>query len=67
VYVTLVVAITAFSFQSFALISPSRFLVKRGSLTRVIEEFVFGFRRLTKQEVHLFLFNDVLLVARKKR
>nr|CAB3222861.1 rho guanine nucleotide exchange factor 26-like [Phallusia mammillata] len=54
------------STRSFALISPSRFLVKQGVLTRTQDESVLGFRRVARQDVCLFLFNDVLLIAKKK-
>ena len=34
---------------------------------KVSEEVVLGFRRLSRQEIYLFLFNDVLLIAKKKK
>ncbi|XP_078484799.1 rho guanine nucleotide exchange factor 26-like [Ciona intestinalis] len=52
--------------RSFALVSASRYVVKRGPLLKVSEDVVFGFRRLTKQEIYLFLFNDVILVTKRK-
>ncbi|XP_039250398.2 rho guanine nucleotide exchange factor 26-like [Styela clava] len=55
-----------FKTRSFALISPSRFLLKRGLLIKLTDETVLGFRKLTKQKCHVFLFSDVIIIANKK-
>ena len=36
-------------------------------MIKVGEEVVLGFRRVSRQEIYLFLFNDVLLLTKKKR
>lgn len=55
-----------FKTRSFALISQSRHLLKRGPLIRLIDDTVLGFKKVTKQEYHAFLFNDVVILSKKK-
>lgn len=51
--------------QSLPLISASRWLLKRGELFVVEEAGLF--RKLARPTYYLFLFNDVLVVTKKKR
>ncbi|NXG15627.1 ARHGQ factor, partial [Grallaria varia] len=52
--------------QPFALVSSSRWLVKRGELTTYVEDTGLFSKRTSKQQVYLFLFNDVLIITKKK-
>ncbi|CAK8698671.1 unnamed protein product [Clavelina lepadiformis] len=54
------------SSRSFPLVSAQRYLLKSGALIKSSDESVLGFRRVSKQELNLFLFNDVLIITRKK-
>lgn len=51
--------------QPFPLISASRWLLKRGELLLSEEPGIF--RRGAGRLCHLFLFNDVLIITKKKR
>uniref|UniRef100_A0A8C9S855 Rho guanine nucleotide exchange factor 26 n=1 Tax=Scleropages formosus TaxID=113540 RepID=A0A8C9S855_SCLFO len=55
-----------FKIKAFPLVSSSRWLVKRGELTAFVEENNLFMKRTLRQQVYLFLFNDVLIVTRKK-
>ncbi|XP_062970041.1 rho guanine nucleotide exchange factor 26 [Cynocephalus volans] len=55
-----------FKIKPFPLVSSSRWLVKRGELTAYVEDTVLFSRRMSKQQVYFFLFNDVLIVTKKK-
>ncbi|KAK1785380.1 hypothetical protein P4O66_018756 [Electrophorus voltai] len=55
-----------FKIKAFPLVSSSRWMVKRGELTAFVEENGIFSRRTSRQQVYLFLFNDVLIVTRKK-
>ncbi|NXA40386.1 ARHGQ factor, partial [Eudromia elegans] len=50
----------------FPLVSSSRWLVKRGELTTYVEDTGLFSKRTSKQQVYLFLFNDVLIITKKK-
>ncbi|NWX88637.1 ARHGQ factor, partial [Nothoprocta ornata] len=50
----------------FPLVSSSRWLVKRGELTAYVEDTGLFSKRTSKQQVYLFLFNDVLIITKKK-
>ncbi|NXS36735.1 ARHGQ factor, partial [Pomatostomus ruficeps] len=52
--------------QPFPLVSSSRWLVKRGELTAYVEDTGLFSKRTSKQQVYFFLFNDVLIVTKKK-
>ena len=58
--------------RAVPLISASRWLVRRGEVTRIWwkdnadAKLTFG-RRVNRQNLALFLFTDLLVVARKKR
>ncbi|NXQ23624.1 ARHGQ factor, partial [Alaudala cheleensis] len=52
--------------QPFPLVSSSRWLVKRGELTAFVEDTGLFSRRTSKQQVYFFLFNDVLIITKKK-
>ncbi|NWT78749.1 ARHGQ factor, partial [Lanius ludovicianus] len=52
--------------QPFPLVSSSRWLVKRGELTAYVEDTGLFSRRTSKQQVYFFLFNDVLIITKKK-
>ncbi|XP_007237344.3 rho guanine nucleotide exchange factor 26 isoform X1 [Astyanax mexicanus] len=56
-----------FKIKPFPLVSSSRWMVKRGELTAYSEEknSIFS-KRMSRQQVYFFLFNDVLIVTRKK-
>lgn len=53
--------------QPFPLVSSSRWMVKRGELTAFVEDSGIFLKRTSRQQVYFFLFNDVLIVTRKKR
>lgn len=53
--------------QPFPLVSSSRWLVKRGELTAYVEDTGLFSKRTSKQQVYFFLFNDVLIITKKKR
>jgi neuronal guanine nucleotide exchange factor len=61
---------TSVSFQEIPLISASRFLVKQGELTRIVSDsssrLPFGKAKATKHPLYVFLFNDILLLTKKK-
>ncbi|NXB16545.1 ARHGQ factor, partial [Rhagologus leucostigma] len=52
--------------QPFPLVSSSRWLVKRGELTAYVEDTGLFSKRTSKQQVYFFLFNDVLIITKKK-
>lgn len=54
-------------FQPFPLISASRWLLKRGELYLLLSEEGGIFRRGAGRLCYLFLFNDVLIITKKKR
>lgn len=58
--------ILALSPQSLPLISASRWLLKRGELFLVEETGLFR-KIASRPTCYLFLFNDVLVVTKKKR
>uniref|UniRef100_A0A8C0VC35 Rho guanine nucleotide exchange factor 16 n=1 Tax=Cyanistes caeruleus TaxID=156563 RepID=A0A8C0VC35_CYACU len=53
--------------KPFPLISVSRWLLKRGELHLLLSEEAGIFRRGAGRLCHLFLFNDVLIITKKKR
>uniref|UniRef100_A0A4W5L836 DH domain-containing protein n=1 Tax=Hucho hucho TaxID=62062 RepID=A0A4W5L836_9TELE len=53
--------------EPFPLVSSSRWMVKRGELTAFVEENGIFSKRTSRQQVYFFLFNDVLILTRKKR
>lgn len=55
-----------FKIKPFPLVSSSRWMVKRGELTAFVEENGIFSKRTSRQHVYFFLFNDVLIVTRKK-
>ncbi|KAK2912421.1 rho guanine nucleotide exchange factor 26-like [Channa argus] len=55
-----------FKIKPFPLVSSSRWMVKRGELTAFVEENNIFLKRMSRQQVYFFLFNDVLIVTRKK-
>ncbi|XP_059121395.1 rho guanine nucleotide exchange factor 26 [Peromyscus eremicus] len=55
-----------FKIKPFPLVSSSRWLVKRGELTAYVEDTVLFSKRMSKQQVYFFLFNDVLIITKKK-
>ncbi|XP_050991050.1 rho guanine nucleotide exchange factor 26 isoform X1 [Labeo rohita] len=55
-----------FKIKPFPLVSSSRWMVKRGELTAFVEENGIFSKRTSRQQVYFFLFNDVLIVTRKK-
>uniref|UniRef100_A0A671QRR7 Rho guanine nucleotide exchange factor (GEF) 26 n=1 Tax=Sinocyclocheilus anshuiensis TaxID=1608454 RepID=A0A671QRR7_9TELE len=55
-----------FKIKPFPLVSSSRWMVKRGELTAFVEENGIFSKRKSRQQVYFFLFNDVLIVTRKK-
>ncbi|XP_069562379.1 rho guanine nucleotide exchange factor 26-like [Brachyistius frenatus] len=55
-----------FKIKPFPLVSSSRWMVKRGELTAFVEENSIFLKRKIRQQVYFFLFNDVLIVTRKK-
>lgn len=52
--------------QPFPLVSASRWLKKRGELSSCSEELSI-WRAFSQRSYYLFLFNDVLIVTKKKR
>ncbi|KAM4694632.1 rho guanine nucleotide exchange factor 26 isoform 1-T2 [Discoglossus pictus] len=55
-----------FKIKPFPLVSSSRWLLKRGELTAYVEDTGIFSKRTTKQQVYFFLFNDVLIITKKK-
>uniref|UniRef100_A0A8C5HWC2 Rho guanine nucleotide exchange factor 26 n=1 Tax=Gouania willdenowi TaxID=441366 RepID=A0A8C5HWC2_GOUWI len=55
-----------FKIKAFPLVSSSRWMVKRGELTAFVEDNGIFLKRTSRQQVYFFLFNDVLIVTRKK-
>ncbi|KFP32241.1 Rho guanine nucleotide exchange factor 26, partial [Colius striatus] len=55
-----------FKIKPFPLVSSSRWLVKRGELTAYVEDMGLFSKRTSKQQVYFFLFNDVLIITKKK-
>ncbi|XP_041733724.2 rho guanine nucleotide exchange factor 26-like isoform X1 [Coregonus clupeaformis] len=55
-----------FKIKPFPLVSSSRWMVKRGELTAFVEENGIFSKRTSRQQVYFFLFNDVLILTRKK-
>ncbi|XP_063061355.1 rho guanine nucleotide exchange factor 26-like [Engraulis encrasicolus] len=55
-----------FKIKPFPLVSSSRWMVKRGELTALVEENGIFSKRTSRQQVYFFLFNDVLILTRKK-
>uniref|UniRef100_A0ACB8FB77 Rho guanine nucleotide exchange factor 26 n=1 Tax=Sphaerodactylus townsendi TaxID=933632 RepID=A0ACB8FB77_9SAUR len=55
-----------FKIKPFPLVSSSRWLVKRGELTAYVEDTGIFSKRTSKQQVYFFLFNDVLIITKKK-
>uniref|UniRef100_A0A4W5JH19 PH domain-containing protein n=1 Tax=Hucho hucho TaxID=62062 RepID=A0A4W5JH19_9TELE len=56
-----------FKIKPFPLVSSSRWMVKRGELTAFVEENGIFSKRTSRHQVYFFLFNDVLILTRKKR
>ncbi|KAG2458900.1 ARHGG factor, partial [Polypterus senegalus] len=52
--------------KPFPLISASRWLLKRGELAACMEELSIFWKAFTNKTYYLFLFNDVLIVTKKK-
>ncbi|XP_018119267.1 rho guanine nucleotide exchange factor 26 isoform X2 [Xenopus laevis] len=52
--------------KPFPLVSSSRWLLKRGELTAYVEDTGIFSKRTTKQQLYFFLFNDVLIITKKK-
>lgn len=59
-----------FLLQEFPLISASRYLVKKGEVTEIVSDSntknIFKRSKPTKNPLYLFLFNDILLVTKKR-
>ncbi|KAG9494184.1 rho guanine nucleotide exchange factor 26 [Eleutherodactylus coqui] len=55
-----------FKIKPFPLVSSSRWLLKRGELASFVEDTGIFSKRTTKQQVYFFLFNDVLIITKKK-
>uniref|UniRef100_A0A674C3S9 Rho guanine nucleotide exchange factor 26 n=1 Tax=Salmo trutta TaxID=8032 RepID=A0A674C3S9_SALTR len=55
-----------FKIKPFPLVSSSRWMVKRGELTAFVEENGIFSKRTSRHQVYFFLFNDVLILTRKK-
>ncbi|KAM4772567.1 rho guanine nucleotide exchange factor 26 [Rhinophrynus dorsalis] len=55
-----------FKIKPFPLVSSSRWLLKRGELTTYVEDTGIFSKRTTKQQAYFFLFNDVLIITKKK-
>ncbi|XP_040469722.1 rho guanine nucleotide exchange factor 26 isoform X1 [Falco naumanni] len=55
-----------FKIKPFPLVSSSRWLVKRGELTAYVEDTGIFSKRTSKQQLYFFLFNDVLIITKKK-
>lgn len=54
-----------FRIKPFPLVSASRWLVKRGELTALADSGLFS-RRSGRQQLYFFLFNDVLIITKRK-
>ncbi|XP_043214277.1 pneumococcal serine-rich repeat protein-like isoform X2 [Amphibalanus amphitrite] len=57
--------------KSFPLVTKSRWLIKKGELVRTIykaddSKLTFGRKQTRQQTVHVFLFNDLLLISKRK-
>nr|XP_046149643.1 rho guanine nucleotide exchange factor 26-like isoform X1 [Oncorhynchus gorbuscha] len=55
-----------FKIKPFPLVSSSRWMVKRGELTAFVEENGIFSKKTSRHQVYFFLFNDVLILTRKK-
>ncbi|XP_054475445.1 rho guanine nucleotide exchange factor 26-like [Anoplopoma fimbria] len=55
-----------FKIKPFPLVSSSRWMVKRGELTAFVEDNGIFLKRMARQHVYFFLFNDVFIVTKKK-
>lgn len=59
-----------FKVKEFPLISASRYLVKKGEVTEIVSDSntknIFKRSKPTKNPLYLFLFNDILLVTKKR-
>ncbi|XP_056420969.1 rho guanine nucleotide exchange factor 26 isoform X2 [Hyla sarda] len=55
-----------FKIKPFPLVSSSRWLLKRGELATFVEDTGIFTKKTTKQQVYFFLFNDVLIITKKK-
>ncbi|XP_037533462.1 rho guanine nucleotide exchange factor 26 [Nematolebias whitei] len=55
-----------FKIKPFPLVSSSRWMIKRGELTTFVEDSSLFLKRTSRQQVYFLLFNDVLIVTRKK-
>ncbi|XP_078266638.1 rho guanine nucleotide exchange factor 26-like isoform X1 [Rhinoraja longicauda] len=55
-----------FRIKPFPLVSSSRWLSKRGELIGFVEDTGIFSKRTSRQQVYFFLFNDVLIVTKKK-
>lgn len=55
-----------FKIKPFPLVSSSRWMVKRGELTAFVEDNGIFLKRTSRHQVYFFLFNDVLIITRKK-
>ncbi|XP_075058123.1 rho guanine nucleotide exchange factor 26 [Mixophyes fleayi] len=55
-----------FKIKPFPLVSSSRWLMKRGELTSYVEDTGIFSKKTIKQQVYFFLFNDVLIITKKK-
>lgn len=55
-----------FKIKPFPLVSSSRWLLKRGELASFVEDTGIFSKRTIKQQVYFFLFNDVLIITKKK-
>ncbi|KAL0973521.1 hypothetical protein UPYG_G00205240 [Umbra pygmaea] len=55
-----------FKIKPFPLVSSSRWMVKRGELTAFTEENGIFSKKTSRQHVYFFLFNDVLILTKKK-
>ena len=55
--------------QPLALATPSRYLLRRGDIMQVVEDSKSPLKRLKPKlkSICMFLFNDLLLLAKKKR
>ncbi|XP_069474508.1 rho guanine nucleotide exchange factor 26 [Ambystoma mexicanum] len=55
-----------FKIKPFPLVSSSRWLRKRGELTAYVEDTGIFSKRTSRQQFYLFLFNDVLIITKKR-
>ena len=53
--------------QKMPIVSQSKSLVKKGKLTRIFKENKGFLGNKKKESLHLFLFNDTLIIAKKKK